>query len=153
MRLRLLLAIIAVYFALLSACNSDKMAQLEKKNNELAAKLEAVSRAQDLDFQQKCAQGAKEAFRTSGISGPTSGFTNHYNTRLRKCFVYMTSTAPKENLVISAFVQDAFEGKTYGEYHQFANGTCYCSAGVGDDETTCRSFKEFDHLMKPYMEQ
>jgi hypothetical protein len=129
------------------------VAQLEKQNHDLATRLEAVSKAANLDLQQKCAKAAEDAFKGSGLSGHGSGFTNHYNTRLNKCFVYMTSTGSPKGLVISAFVYDAFEGKTYGEYHQFSDGRCYCNIIVGNEDSTCRSLKQFDGAMKSYMEQ
>jgi len=58
-----------------------------------------------------------------------------------------------KGLVISAFVYDAFEGKSYGEYYQFSDGRCYCNIIIGNEDSTCRSLKEFEKAMKPYMEQ
>jgi len=44
---------------LLPACNTDKIAQLEKQNKELVAKLDAVSKKTSMDLQERCAKQAR----------------------------------------------------------------------------------------------
>src|SRR5260370_24897783 len=104
---------------LLSACNADRIAQLEKQNKELAAKLEAVSKQTSLDLQERCAKQARAEFKAEGNEkDQMTSFTNHYNARLDTCFMEVTSSAGSGKgkaygPSIYRSVSDAFEGKSY----------------------------------------
>ena len=145
---------------LLSACNTEKIAQLEKQNKELAAKLESASKSGILDLQEKCAKQARELFKSDGWEKEKmASFTNHYNQRLNKCFVQVEST--HDGTWTSTFVADAFEGKGYGQYYwESVRGKKYwevppfrCKVmSLGGEETDCHSDEEFKTAMKQYME-
>ena len=66
--------------ALLLGCNADRVAQLEKQNKELTAKVESMSKAASLDLKGECAAGAESYFRQRwGTHGPgtiTLDYTN-----------------------------------------------------------------------------
>jgi outer membrane murein-binding lipoprotein Lpp len=147
-----------------TACNQDKIARLEKQNQELAAKLDAIAKAANLDTQAKCAQQARIAFNESGLDKQAMrGYTNHYNQKLNSCFVRLNSLkAAGKDLATYTSVQDAFEGKSYAEYFS-ANikgeppwsvkpSVCMVTMASGEDKD-CESKKEFEELVKVYMEQ
>lgn len=146
-------------------CNQDKIARLEKENQELAAKLEAVVRSANLDAQAKCAEQGRLAFNESGLKNKGlanyANHYNHYNQKLNKCFVqFFTITHEGKGPVIYRSVQDAFEGKVYAEYYwnnsegkqapEVIPFTCKVTLLSGE-ETFCGSDKEFDELLKVYM--
>jgi len=147
-----------------TACNQDKIARLEKQNQELAAKVEAILKTANLDAQAKCAQQARIAFSESGLDKQAMrGYTNHYNQRLNKCFVKLNSLKGEgKGLATYKQVQDAFEGKSYAEYFS-ANikgepvwsvkpTVCLVTMQSGE-EKYCESDKEFEELVRVYMEQ
>jgi hypothetical protein len=148
-----------------TGCNQDKIARLEKQNNELKARLDAATKSANLDMQEKCAKQARIEFNRAGFDkDETANFTNHYNPKLNKCFVDIFSA--KSHLtpyVPTAFrsVSDAFEGKGFGEYMWINNsGKKYwevkpfvCKVTLlSGEEKYCESDKEFDELVKIYME-
>ena len=118
-----------------------------------------------LDLQEKCARGARAAFKAGGWeTNPLAGFTNHYNAKMGKCFVQIadidTRTSPGTTW-IGKRLSDAFEGKVYGEYNWQSSETkkawevrpveCYVMIPSGERKS-CESAEEFDALVKAYME-
>jgi hypothetical protein len=155
--LRLLLVALAL---VASGCSTDRLARLEKENRDLSAKLEAVTKAANLDLQEKCANQASYAFRELGWKKePFAAYANHYHPKLNRCFIEIYSTkAPS----VSMSVSDAFEGKVYAEYFWInAHGKKYwevrpdtCKVTLlSGDEQTCNSQEEFEQLIKVYMGQ
>jgi hypothetical protein len=153
---------------LLSACNADRIARLEKQNKELAAKLEAVSKKTNLDLQERCAKQSHTQFLADGNEQDLfTGYTNHYNAKLDKCFMEVTSSAGSgtgKTYVPSIYrtVYDAYEGKVYAQYY-WRNATgkklwevppmdCKVTSLTGD-EKVCQTTEEYETLIKQYMEQ
>jgi hypothetical protein len=151
-------------------CNEDKIARLEKQNQELAAKnqeltakLEATIRSANLDAQVKCAEQGRLVFNESGLKNkPLSNYTNHYNQKLNKCFVQFYSMTHEGNgPVIYKSAVDAFEGKQYAEYYwdnsrgkqayEVKPSICDVTLPSGEKKV-CGSDKEFDELLKVYMD-
>jgi hypothetical protein len=143
-----------------SGCNTERLARLEKENRDISAKLEAVTKAENLDLQEKCAHQASSVFEEMGWKKrPLAAYANHYHQRLNKCFIEISSmNAPS----VSMSVHDAFEGKEYAEYLWISTQgkrywevkpvTCKVTLLSGD-ETTCTSQKEFEQLIEVYMDQ
>jgi hypothetical protein len=156
--------VLSVFFA--GCGNSERVAQLEKQNRDLSAKLELLSKGKTLDLQEQCARQARQEFKFLKWDGePFASYTNHYNGHLNKCFIEIQNTdtkAARPDIFISKTLSDAFEGKGYGEYNwKSAKGKKYwevppflCKVTVeSGDEKICHSSEEFDGLIKPYMEQ
>ena len=69
-------------------CNDDQVRRLERENQELAAKLDAVAKATNLDLQKKCADEANAMFKELGWNKkPFASYNNHYQQKLNKCFI------------------------------------------------------------------
>lgn len=90
---------------------------------ELTARIELISKTANLDVQQKCARRAREAFSrdflASLASDPFRDFTNHYNNKLSKCFVLITTHIlnPKAKIMSDGrILRDAFEGNSYAVF-------------------------------------
>ncbi|MBI4201069.1 MAG: hypothetical protein HY531_02120 [Chloroflexi bacterium] len=164
-----------ITFVLLGAgCNQDRIARLEKQNQELQAQLKKqqadLQEAADLDLQAKCAKQAREQFRDDAVikgwaKEPMGGFTNHYSKKLKRCFMRVENTTMIGSDVIGAhrYVFDAFEGKLYGEYSSYVGKTdigkkggevapvsCKVTSPSGE-VIFCHSYGEFEELTKPYM--
>ena len=150
--------------AVLVACNEDKVHRLEKENQELAAKLDAVTKTANLESQKKCADQAAVAFRESGFAKKSmAGYVNHYQQKLNKCFVHISNTDFENNvLVVYQNVSDAFESKLYGEYmwrnperkkYSEVKPILCTVTLLSGEEKLCHSQEEFNELVKIYMEQ
>jgi hypothetical protein len=149
----------------LVACDSDKIAQLEKENIELTARLASATTAANLDSQAKCAQQARAAFVLEGWSKDSSAsFTNHYQLGTNKCFMETTSMDLKTKPYVPnsyRSVSDAFEGKVYAEYYwrndkgkkywEVEPFQCEITTLTGE-KTVCKSTQEYERLIKQFME-
>jgi hypothetical protein len=131
---------------------------------ELTAKLDSAPKTASLELQEKCAKQAREEFNAYWERDENADFTNHYNTKLNKCFVLIryidTKTVPGD-IWTHRELFDAFESKDYGEYDwktekgkkywEVPPVVCKVTRSSGE-ETICHSSDEFDALVKEYME-
>jgi hypothetical protein len=150
----------------LCACNTDKITQLERENQDLRAKLDSVTRAKSLALQEKCAKQARDEFKSQGwAKEQLAGYTNHYVAQLNKCFIIIQSTDTKTapgQIITTMSVFDAFEGKQYADYFwETKKGKKYwevkpflCKVTLpSGEEKVCTSEQEFTELIRPYTEQ
>jgi hypothetical protein len=156
---------IAVFALLLTGCDSERVAQLEKQNAELTTKLESLSKASDMALQEKCASQADRFAKQGGWDNQQlTDITNHYNVKLGKCLVMIENTDVKtgrvEGMVYhSKDLFDAFEKQHYGEFvsswSQKAGQTTFplCSVtSISGELAKCSSSEEFEALIKPYFQ-
>jgi hypothetical protein len=103
----------------------------------LSQKREAIENLNnDIALQAKCADRAASFYKQGGYEKePKQGFSNsyyisHWNKKLGKCFVQITSISPDGDLT-SIDVFDAFEGKHYAFYtgHNFCDPAFLTLAG------------------------
>jgi len=127
---------------------------------ELTARLKPVSKTADLDLQQKCARQARHEF-SAWDKQPMASVTNHYNSKLGKCFVVIevTDTTTPGTAVTNKFLADAFEEKSYAEYQWHSDKVkkywevppLVCNVTLPSGEVrVCHSSGEFDDLIKVY---
>jgi hypothetical protein len=125
----------------------------------------AATAKEDYELQERCGKRADEIFkREHGSSGVTNtkdgqamaGYRNHYNKKLNKCFLLLTyRDIPYKNKKDAAStlmtLHDINENKEYGSYFKSDNNNlpidCMVSGKV------CRSEREWDSLIRPYMEE
>ena len=121
-----LLAIALVLAWLLNAevaTNSQQRIQIA----ELTSKLGDKSARENLEFQQKCAQQAEKIFHQLGYklnearNAISSSYESHYNTKLNKCFMTVSTVKLTPRFVTSKFLIDAYEQKGYAEYMWMAD--------------------------------
>jgi hypothetical protein len=115
------------------------------------------------DLQERCGRRAAELFEKfygDGISkGMISNYTCHYNRRLNKCFILLTSRGyskkekGEKDLGGSTDkgLWDVNENKPYAQFFKFYKVSTSMQCDVGDK--TCRSEFEWDSLVRPYMEE
>jgi len=133
----------------------------ETSLRELRDRFETVSKTTDLDLQQKCARQAGEAFShdfLASLAGkdPLTNFTNHYNSKLGKCFVLININVitARKTMSETKFLSDAFEGKSYGVYGREGDNVTSCEVTLPTGEKRrCHSSTEFEDLINVYMEQ
>lgn len=130
---------------------------------------ETMESAPSIEQQSKCSTSAEAFFKNAGYSHSntlpvTEEFVNHYNSKLRKCFVLIKSFDMKSqpgHVLISHFVFDAIEGKGYGSYiwesdkQKAANlvPPLECEAVMSDGvKKHCQSKDEFVKLMAEYID-
>ena len=118
----------------------------------------------DSELQEECGKQCEEYFKKeygngiiNGEKGErlTSNYTNHYNKKFNICFILINSTefinvrSKIESIRIKNFF-DLNENKEYGSLIQFENDNKPCSCRIL--EKHCDSEKEWDLIVKPYME-
>jgi hypothetical protein len=128
-----------------------------------------VNAQSTLLLQEKCAEVVKKSLGEGGISRDSNGdmtsvgYTNHYNKKLDKCFVLISSTIfthtakGQDQTQFSQNVFNAIEQKEIGSYYSnmvkegssWKNHVNSCKVG----DTICHSKTEFEALIKPYMEE
>ena len=122
----------------------------------------AASTKEEYELQERCGKRAEEVFRKEyenrniGESW-MSNYTNHYNRKLNKCFILVTSNffpdkkfREEYGIQTDKTLWDINEYKYYGEFVKFSkSGVSYCEV-LGK---RCSSENEWDSLVKPYMEE
>lgn len=170
----LLLLIAVAALAWQSHSQNLAIAELQRRIQDLTVKLGERANSEMLDLQDKCATQAGRLFREGGWSSlPLTGYTNHYNTALNRCFVEIETTDNNIALIgrgvspppsredagsvfENRYVYDVFEGKEYAEYMWKANRNgnsplaCIVTLPSGDKKQ-CTSENEFEELIRVYM--
>ena len=121
------------------------------------------SKEEDYKLQERCGKYCDEMFRKVYGNGLTSdenssiisGYQNHYNKKLNKCFILITSKDyPKDkktDVLLMKNIYDFNENKEYGSFSKFRKDVTPSDCNIS--EKTCNSEQEWDLLVKPYMEE
>jgi hypothetical protein len=117
-----------------------------------------------MEQQRMCAAQAEHVFRSGGwslagaaVNGIIGAYSNHYNTRLGRCFMVMSTTSP-HNAFSTLVLTDAFEGTTYGSFYSSwsANGgtvVAECDLTIPNSEAKqCSSREQWLRLISPFIE-
>jgi hypothetical protein len=124
----------------------------------LPQNLYSSSYKQDEELQENCRRESEERFKeTYGdeitINEKETGvnsYRNHYNKKLKKCFVIFTTTGftPSNNKTYTKkFLFGLDDNKEYGFFQ--SNGTFFCKVM----KKKCKAENEWDLLVKPYIEE
>lgn len=108
----------------------------------------APSSRQIAERSEQCRQKSSEEFRRGWKDAPagTAAFTSHFNARMNSCFYLLTVDSSGEQ---KKMLFDLSEGELYGEFLGPAEGepkACKLIAFY------CASGREWDVLIRPYME-
>ena len=107
----------------------------------------------DYQLQEQCKKSSEEFYRKQYHSD-FSSYQNHYNKKLHKCFIILTTeTYTKGNqtdVMTGKSLFDVNENKEYGDCTNFEKTEKNLCKFLGK---LCESEKEWDSLVKPYMEE
>ncbi len=142
--------------------------KLQQQNN--LAMVQANNVSSNLDAQQKCANQAvwfwkNGGYGNNGQPNEMDSYTDHWNTKLNKCFILTILTWTTDN---SASVQltdeeiyDAYGGQNYGNVLIKGEGIGWLAQtvqncrliknGIASDEQSCITQAEFDNYINPLM--
>jgi hypothetical protein len=152
-------------------CNDDKIAQLQKQNEELKAQMAKQNAASDLDLQAKCSTAAKQWFNenwagTSREKGTIFlDYSNHYNKASNKCFVLSEyhynsdfGGPGAESWTNVMTLMDVYENVKYANFSENHITHFKPTINVGDEVITCdvqgdkcKTGDEFNNLVRPYL--
>lgn len=154
--------ILLAFTVLMTGCNSDRLAKLEKENGELRQKLESRQHA-DLATQEKCSTIARTFMnREYSNDGVTILLrqTNHYDVKAGRCFVliewHYSPSKDSGNWYNRISLHDPVEGIEFGKVfvlHQPSDsadstGKVYhCEVG----DVKCTSVETFMTAVSKYM--
>lgn len=133
----------------------------------------AVSKRHAYELSERCGKTAGEEFRREWKNGIVNtetgqmmaGYTNHYNSKLNKCFYLLRVThftskrsdGGEATINATMLLADINEGKEYGNY--FGAQTSASQPKEGYPPTCnvagklCSTAQEWEALVKPYMEE
>ncbi|MCX5831395.1 MAG: hypothetical protein NT140_05850 [Deltaproteobacteria bacterium] len=133
--------------------------------NILPFNVSSSSIKENYKFQEECGKRCEEVFKNKygGVGQVTinteNGFMvinqrNHYNYKLNKCFhLVKTDYCNKKNVVEYSIkeLSDVNENRTFGESLYFFDTKHFSHCYVGNKD--CKSEREWNLLIKPYMEE
>ncbi len=122
--------------------SESKLDELHKKNCATPENQEEINA-----LKKQCEKDCEEWVRADEKKFFRDKFThqNHYNTRLKKCFILINYT--KKQLKV---LREINENKIYGAIRSQKDGTTITCNVL---EKTCKSEEGWNALVKPYMEQ
>lgn len=133
-----------------------------RANDRKSPQTTATSLKEKYELQERCGKRAAEKFKDeygNGTLNTEDGFTrtnyrNHYNQKLNKCFILVTSiflpNKEKESVSEQFQLDDVNENNDYGSFFKFNKNArpdiCHLSG------TACESKEQWESLLKPFME-
>ncbi len=100
--------------------------------------------------QEQCSTQAEKGFADSGWKD-TAVYTNHFNSKLNKCFLLISKITPTDHGGISTYkvLTDVLENKVYAEYGDSAYGAVPYTCTTLDAQ--CSNKTMFDSFVAEYM--
>jgi hypothetical protein len=117
---------------------------------------QAIKKENTFETQQKCAQAAKDYFSVHWSSVNTNGesttYEDHWNASAGKCYILVKDwlTHSDNTILETEELDDAVEGKAYGEFVEISGGTSpgVCDMGLvgegSNSATKCYSQAEWE---------
>jgi hypothetical protein len=107
-------------------------------------KSSSYNREVDYKLQKQCGEDSEKFFKRQYkeyVDSLNIFYQNHYNKKLNKCFIIVNRSSPTFRTLF-----DVNESKIYGMFSS-GGGSCFVL------DKKCNDEKEFDSLVKPYMEE
>ncbi len=159
-------ALLILLVVLFGCDDRERIARLEKQNQELKAHVDKSKPSLDYDLQGRCSHDAQEWFGKNSSRDKNTillNFENHYNPAMNKCFIVVENHVknPLENANSWAndmFVYDVQENLEYGRF--IARHNIFLTPQFSDEEKvdectvngkTCKSLDEFNQMIHPYL--
>jgi hypothetical protein len=148
----------AVLLMAMGCAQDEKIANLERQNQELKAEVEKNHATADYDLQAKCSRDAKTWFNENWSRDKDTlllDFTNHYNKSMNKCFIlveYNYSIGANGSWVSSSQLSDVYENSkfaTFAEHHSASTDDRVNICELSDKK--CKTPEEFNDFVRPYL--
>jgi hypothetical protein len=168
---RSLAVAVGLCLTVLAGCDTGRLNDLEKQNQELKAEVEKQHTTQDYELQARCAKDARAWF--NGNWSDTSRnkdtnllhFTNHYNAKLNKCFIMVEwhyksiyGDPGAGSWTNDMNLYDVYQNAQYAQFGENHNTYYKPQIHVQDDVIACevqgekcKTIDKFNNLMRPYM--
>jgi hypothetical protein len=151
-------------FLFVACNNSDRIARLEKQNQELQAQIKKDHGISDFDSQSKCSRDSRTWFSQNWSREANTillDFNNHFSASTNKCFILVEfhysegKSGSWVNHLSFYNVYDNAEEGGYSENHFVStmplgateNKVFHCEV-FGQE---CKTIEEFNRLLVPYM--
>lgn len=160
--MRISVVALGVVLLVVMGCGQDeKIANLEKQNEELKAEAEKSHTTADYDLQAKCSKDAKTWFNENWSRDKDTellDFTNHYNKSMNKCFILVeynyTLGDGSARWVNDMTLWDVYENAKYASFDETHMMTARTDDRVITCELSdkkCKTGEEFNDLVRPYL--
>lgn len=115
-----------------------------------------------LAFQEKCANAAREYYEREVNKDCRPAYKSHYNKKLDKCFILVTThCSGNYDYSTSIVLTDVFEREVYSYFilDRNCSGKAWVDCGglgmgkLCDDDKKCKTWREVENLIRPYMEK
>lgn len=159
--LRIMIGCMLVFLA---GCDSERIARLEKQNQELQAQIQKQHAAENLESQAKCSRDSKIWFNENWQRDQDTillDYTNHYNKEMNKCFIlveYHYSLKDKRGSWVNDMsLWDVYENSKYGQFSEShrvledfktADSVISCAPPSGGK---CSAMHEFNDQIRTYL--
>ncbi|SRR6266700_3724782 len=164
MRVRFLAAAAMILVVGCDRGQDQRIANLEKANQELKAEVEKNRNTADYDLQAKCSKDAKARFKENWATDKDTillDFTNHYNRSMNKCFIlveYHYDVGKDGTWTNDMTVWDVYENSKYGNFAENHYISFKPKVETRDEVITCefgsakcKTIQEFNGLAGQYM--
>lgn len=160
--------VFAAVLLILAGCDQDaqnqRMANLEKSNQELKAEVDKSHAVEEYDLQAKCAKDSKAWFNDNWQSDKDTlllNFTDHYNKSMNKCFIeveYHYNSGADGSWSNLITLWDVYENVKYGNFSlntyirykpKFESSEEVITCEVNGQK--CKTIQEFGNLATQYM--
>lgn len=112
-----------------------------------------------VELENRCFEAANEFFKENGFDPKNSGFRNHYNKKLNKCFIDIKSAKVDNEgrLSFHRAIYDVYNRKMYGEYlwkpEKDKNYWEVKPTACLMLDKSCNAIEEYEGFVKEYMEE
>lgn len=122
---------------------------------EIFAEQNGIDRKQIYELSKECGQNAFIFSQRVRLCDGKVTYNNHYNLKLNKCFIYMSSSCEgnksKNDQFYSESLIDVNENKDYGTYIGTGKIIDDKPAMCNVSGKPCKSLLEFQNLIQPFM--
>jgi hypothetical protein len=144
-------------------CQDQKIARLEKQNQELKAEMEKSHATADYDLQAKCGKDARTWFDENSPREKTTKFLvfrNHYNKPMNKCYILVEHHYDLDDRLSwgnNIALWDVYEN---AKYANFIGATRIYTNPARTEESViacesedkkCKTIDEFNEIVTPYL--
>jgi outer membrane lipopolysaccharide assembly protein LptE/RlpB len=155
----------AIWDADSNSTTTNNEQQTPKANQAIQAQNTPIKQVEtpvpNIALQEKCSEAAKKMFDAAGYKvANLDSYTNHWNTKLNKCFISTLSYLIGQDKSVSREkdLYDVYENTQYGTFFRSSAtdslGSPDCEMYPGGDRNNfqkCNSEIEFDNFVNQYM--